>query len=171
MLQKTRDSLEALAYWPLPGGAAEIEIDSPATADAVDEADAPPAEATADAAGEDSDVIAPPTVVSTQASAPMLSAGFDIAGDEIDDEIREIFLEEFEEEITNLGQLLPVWRRAPDDAEHLRPIRRVFHTLKGSGRLVGAKALGEFSWHVESMLNRILDGSRPASHAVVSFVS
>ncbi len=173
LLDKTRGSLEGLGYWPLPGG--EIELDVPSAQDAVDEADAQPvdpaADEAADATGAGVDEAVAPSVVSSQASAPMLSAGFDDAGDEIDDEIREIFLEEFEEEITNLDQLLPVWRRAPDDAEHLRPIRRVFHTLKGSGRLVGAKTLGEFSWHVENMLNRVLDGSRPASHAVVSFVT
>ena len=88
--------------------------------------------------------------------------------DDIDDEIREVFLEEFDEEIDNLGDLLPVWREAPDDAERLRPIRRVFHTLKGSGRLVGAKTLGEFSWKIENLLNRVLDGTRPASPAVIA---
>ncbi len=170
LLDKTRDSLEALAYWPLPGGEIEIEIEIPAAQEAADEADAQQADA--GGAMEDAvDEAAPPAVVSSQAGAPMLISGFDVAGDEIDDEIREIFLEEFEEEITNLDGLLPLWRRAPDEAEHLRQIRRVFHTLKGSGRLVGAKTLGEFSWHVEGMLNRVLDGSRPASHAVVSFVS
>ena len=96
--------------------------------------------------------------------------GFDGSSDEIDDEIREVFLEEFQEEIGNLEQLLPTWRKQPDNMEQLRPIRRVFHTLKGSGRLVGAKALGEFSWKVESTLNRVLDGTRSASPAVVSLI-
>src|SRR3546814_3295060 len=84
--------------------------------------------------------------------------------------IREVFLEEFGEEIDNLDRMLPVWRERPDDLERLRPIRRVFHTLKGSGRLVGARALGEFSWKVENMLNRVLDGTREASPAVVAMV-
>ncbi|MFS8138368.1 MAG: Hpt domain-containing protein, partial [Thermomonas sp.] len=162
LLDKTRDSLAALAYWPLPGG--ELDIEPPAP---IAEVAADMASVKDHAADHEPEVAAHATVVSSQASAPMLSAGFDAAGDEIDDEIREIFLEEFEEEINNLDELLPVWRRTPDGAEQLRPIRRVFHTLKGSGRLVGAKNLGEFSWHVESMLNRVLDGSRPASHAVV----
>ncbi len=75
---------------------------------------------------------------------PAFFGGF---GDsDIDDDIRDVFLEEFDEELVNLGQLLPVWRAAPNNPEHLRPIRRVFHTLKGSGRLVGASVLGEFSW-------------------------
>src|SRR5204863_1858859 len=67
-------------------------------------------------------------------------------------------------------QMLPAWRNAPDDLEKLRPIRRVFHTLKGSGRLVGARTLGEFSWKIENMLNRVLDGTRPASPAVIALV-
>ena len=103
------------------------------------------------------------------ASLPLIP-GFDGTSDEIDDEIREVFLEEFQEEIGNLEQLLPTWRKQPDNMEQLRPIRRVFHTLKGSGRLVGAKALGEFSWKVESALNRVLDGTRKASPAVVSLI-
>src|SRR5690606_19442219 len=48
--------------------------------------------------------------------------------------------------------------------------RRVFHTLKGSGRLVGARTLGEFSWKVENMLNPVLDGQRRATTAVVAMV-
>ncbi|HEY1034488.1 MAG TPA: Hpt domain-containing protein, partial [Pseudoxanthomonas sp.] len=92
--------------------------------------------------------------------------GFDSDATDIDDEIREVFLEEFDEEIVNLRQLLPAWRSNPEDLERLRPIRRVFHTLKGSGRLVGAKTLGEFSWKIENMLNRVLDRTREPSHAV-----
>ena len=36
-------------------------------------------------------------------------------------------------------------------------MRRSFHTLKGSGRMVGAQLLGEFCWSVENLLNRIID--------------
>lgn len=96
--------------------------------------------------------------------------GFDGDATDIDDEIREVFLEEFDEEIVNLRQLLPTWRANPDDLERLRPIRRVFHTLKGSGRLVGAKTLGEFSWKIENMLNRVLDRTRAPDHAVEVFL-
>jgi chemosensory pili system protein ChpA (sensor histidine kinase/response regulator) len=165
LLDKTRGSLELLGYWPLPDGG-DVDAAETAAADAKVAAvdGSAPVEALVEAEA------AAPEVVARQADTPALSAGFENAGDEIDDEIREIFLEEFEEEIANLDQLLPPWRRAPDESELLRPIRRVFHTLKGSGRLVGAKTLGEFSWHVENMLNRVLDGSRPASQAVVAFV-
>lgn len=114
-------------------------------------------------------VEAPAPVAAEAAPAP-LEGGFEDDGNEIDSDIRDVFLEEFDEELVNLGQLLPVWRAAPDSVENLRPIRRVFHTLKGSGRLVGARTLGEFSWKIEGMLNRVLDGTRPASPAVVAMV-
>ncbi|KAF1709313.1 hybrid sensor histidine kinase/response regulator [Pseudoxanthomonas kalamensis DSM 18571] len=110
-----------------------------------------------------------PAPVVEEASAPAVG-GFDFSNGDVDDEIRAVFLEEFDEELDNLGQLVPLWREAPEDMERLRTIRRVFHTLKGSGRLVGAVALGEFSWKVENMLNRVLDGTRPPSAAVVAVV-
>jgi chemosensory pili system protein ChpA (sensor histidine kinase/response regulator) len=84
-------------------------------------------------------------------------AGFQITVDGIDDEIREIFLEETEEEIGNLLAAQEAWLKDPERIEALVPIRRSFHTLKGSGRLVGARLLGEFAWKVENMLNRVLD--------------
>ncbi|MGX5730625.1 Hpt domain-containing protein [Pseudoxanthomonas beigongshangi] len=100
------------------------------------------------------------------ATAAPMAGGFEGDAGDIDDEIRDVFLEEFDEEIVNLRQLLPAWRMVPEDLERLRPIRRVFHTLKGSGRLVGAKVLGEFSWKIENMLNRVLDRTRAPSMAV-----
>ncbi|MNK20960.1 Gliding motility regulatory protein [compost metagenome] len=106
-----------------------------------------------------------------QDAADSIEAGFEDDGENIDQDIREVFIEEFDEELVNLGNLLPVWRAAPDSMDRLRPIRRVFHTLKGSGRLVGARTLGEFSWKIEGMLNRVLDGTRPATPAVVAMVT
>ena len=113
---------------------------------------------------------APAPVEPAVAAADTLEGGFDEQAENIDQDIREVFLEEFDEELINLGGLLPAWRAQPDNMDRLRPIRRVFHTLKGSGRLVGARTLGEFAWKIEGMLNRVLDGSRPATPAVVAVV-
>ncbi|SNY73792.1 Hpt domain-containing protein [Stenotrophomonas sp. CC120223-11] len=117
------------------------------------------------------------TAAPTVAEAPVtvdaeagFEAGFDDDAENIDEDIREVFLEEFDDELANLGSLLPAWRMQPDNMDRLRPIRRIFHTLKGSGRLVGARTLGEFAWKIEGMLNRVLDGSRPASPAVLAMV-
>jgi len=86
-------------------------------------------------------------------------AGFQASTEGIDDDIRDIFLEEMQEEISNLRHAQQAWMTDPSQMPELMPIRRSFHTLKGSGRLVGAAVLGEFAWRVENMLNRVLDGS------------
>ena len=93
-----------------------------------------------------------------------------VPSDDIDDEIREVFVEEVAEEIENIRRQLPMWSRDRSDFEQLKPIRRSFHTLKGSGRLVGALALGEFSWKVENMLNRVLDKTIQPGQAVTSLL-
>lgn len=77
--------------------------------------------------------------------------------EEIDDEIAEIFMEEARDEHINISRLLPVWAADTSNEEPLREMRRSFHTLKGSGRLVGATDLGEFAWAFENMLNRVID--------------
>ncbi len=105
-----------------------------------------------------------------ETGAPALESGFDASGQDIDDEIRDVFLEEFDEEIASLHEMLPGWRADPDNLERLRSIRRVFHTLKGSGRLVGARQLGEFAWKIENTLNRVLDGTRAPTPAVVAML-
>ena len=78
---------------------------------------------------------------------------------EQDEEILEIFVEEIEEIFEELDPLLESWLANPTDTEVLKTIRRHFHTLKGSGRMVGARSAGEVAWAVEDLLNRILAGT------------
>jgi chemosensory pili system protein ChpA (sensor histidine kinase/response regulator) len=98
------------------------------------------------------------------------TAGFDANAEGIDDDIREIFLEEMQEEIDNLAGAEKVWLADPSQLSSLTAIRRSFHTLKGSGRLVGASVLGEFAWKVESALNRVLDNSIEPHEGVKAMV-
>lgn len=78
---------------------------------------------------------------------------------EQDAEILEIFVEEIEEIFEELNPLFTNWFANPTDQETLVTIRRHFHTLKGSGRMVGAKSAGELAWTVEDTLNRVLSGA------------
>lgn len=91
--------------------------------------------------------------------------------EEVDPVIREVFLEEATEVLERLQSQLPQWRRSPSERELLSDIRRSFHTLKGSGRMVGAVAIGEFAWAVENMLNRALDGTIAVGEAVAQLVT
>ena len=67
----------------------------------------------------------------------------------LDDEILGIFVEEAEEVLETIHEFYPRLRQNHDDREALTEVRRAFHTLKGSGRLVGATSIGELAWSVE----------------------
>ena len=100
---------------------------------------------------------------------PLPPAGVPVF-EELDSEISDIFVEEAREELAAIQEYLPRWRRNQDDLDALASFRRSFHTLKGSGRLVGAQAIGELAWAVENLLNRILDRSVSVSPAVLDLL-
>jgi chemosensory pili system protein ChpA (sensor histidine kinase/response regulator) len=77
----------------------------------------------------------------------------------VDPELLALFVEEAREEIEVISRLFPLWEENATDRESLTRVRRAFHTLKGSGRVVGARRIGDFAWSVENLLNRILDGT------------
>ena len=52
----------------------------------------------------------------------------------------------------------------------MKEIRRAFHTLKGSGRMVEADAIGDIAWSVENILNRVLDNTLAAGHSVFDLI-
>ncbi len=116
---------------------------------------AAPAEAAAEEVAPEAEAAAAPA---PEAAAPV-SAG-------LDPEIVEIFIEEATEEIAKINDLLPRWQANRGDAEVLRDLRRSFHTLKGSGRLVGAATIGEFAWAFENMLNRVIDNTVEPGNAM-----
>ncbi len=87
-----------------------------------------------------------------------------------DTEILEVFLEEYESVIAMLGENIPRWMQNQDDHDLMTDIRRGFHTLKGSGRMVGADEMGDFSWHIEEMLNNLLDHNIEAIADVATMV-
>ena len=73
-----------------------------------------------------------------------------------DAEILEIFVEELDEIFESLQPLIATWLQDSNQDEVLVNMRRYFHTLKGSGRMVGAKSSGELAWTVEDTLNRVI---------------
>jgi len=83
-----------------------------------------------------------------------------------DNELLGVFLEEAREVLQTIEKTLPQCREKPDDQEALTTIRRAFHTLKGSGRMVGLKDLGEAAWEVEQVMNLWLEQKRAATPAL-----
>ena len=76
---------------------------------------------------------------------------------EVDPQFLELFIEEAKEEIAAIQRTFPLWDQNPMDLETLASLRRSFHTLKGSGRMVGARSIAEFGWSIENLLNRLID--------------
>src|SRR5262245_39262468 len=86
----------------------------------------------------------------------------------VDPELLTLFIEEAGEEIAVIGRLFPLWAENAADRESLTRVRRAFHTLKGSGRVVGARRIGDFAWAVENLLNRVIDGTLERSSPMLA---
>lgn len=80
--------------------------------------------------------------------------------DAIDAELLEIFLMEADEVLGFVQATLPLSRKNPENHDHLTSLRRSFHTLKGSGRMVGLTVFGEAAWNIEQVMNLWLSESR-----------
>jgi len=88
----------------------------------------------------------------------------------LDPELLELFIEESKEEIASIRKQLPRWAENADDMEALITVRRSFHTLKGSGRMVGAERIGDFCWHIEDLLNRLINRTLTRTPPMVDFI-
>ncbi len=88
---------------------------------------------------------------------------------EHDDEMREIFLEEAREVVTAGKAASAELHDAPGDLNLLTTLRRAFHTLKGSSRMVGLNAFGEAAWAGEQVFNTQLAEQRAAEPPLLEF--
>ncbi len=85
-----------------------------------------------------------------------------------DPQLVELFIEEAKEEMASIGMNFPLWEQNPMDVDALGKLRRSFHTLKGSGRMVGARLIGEFAWSIENLLNRVIDKTLSRTPGLIS---
>ncbi|WP_028671178.1 Hpt domain-containing protein [Saccharospirillum impatiens] len=104
-------------------------------------------------------------------SSPTVAETAEAADDDlIDDDILEIFIEEAAEVLETIHEFFPRYKADPSDSAALTEFRRAFHTLKGSGRMVGATVVGETAWSIENMLNRLIEGSITHSNDLVRVI-
>jgi len=101
-------------------------------------------------------------------SAPTAPTPAGQTGLEDDAEMREIFLEEAREVIGNAETALAALRQASDDLGEMTTVRRAFHTLKGSSRMVGFKDFGEAAWACEQTYNTRLAEQQNADPALLA---
>ncbi|MGY4827872.1 Hpt domain-containing protein [Sphaerotilaceae bacterium SBD11-9] len=86
-----------------------------------------------------------------------------------DPEMREIFLEEAREVIETAQGALAQLANSPANLEQLTTVRRAFHTLKGSSRMVGLKEFGDAGWVCEQLYNSWLAEQKAADPALLGF--
>ena len=88
----------------------------------------------------------------------------------LDAELVDIYLTEADEVLDTVDANRRVLEHNPGDREALGIVRRQFHTLKGSGRMVGLTELGELAWGVERVHNRLLEEDRRVTAAVIALI-
>jgi chemosensory pili system protein ChpA (sensor histidine kinase/response regulator) len=138
-LRQSYDTLAALAVAQLQG---QDLAKAPPRASSKDKADA---------------------VVISAPAAPARNAAIEVEGD---DDIIQIFIEDAREMIALINKTLPDWHADVSNRDALLDLRRAFHTLKGSGRMVGASVIAEFGWSLENMLNKVREGKVTPSEAM-----
>jgi len=94
--------------------------------------------------------------------------------DAIDPEMLSTFIEEAREVLQSIAASVRACRVCLSGGGDYKPdladIRRGVHTLKGSGRMVGQKDLGEVAWAVEHALNTIIEDDRMIDEVLMGFI-
>ncbi|MEO7404845.1 MAG: Hpt domain-containing protein [Burkholderiales bacterium] len=89
----------------------------------------------------------------------------------LDAELLDIYLQEATEVLASVHEHLERARRNPGAPDVLVPIRRGFHTLKGSGRMVGLTRLADAAWSIEKLLNGWLEAEHPPTEDLLRIVA
>jgi chemosensory pili system protein ChpA (sensor histidine kinase/response regulator) len=104
-----------------------------------------------------------PPVLPESAPAPAPAAEADQGEAAIEAELLEIFISEAQEVLAVVAGTLPAAHASPDSQDTLTRLRRSFHTLKGSGRMVGLEEFAAAAAAIEKVMNVWLAESRAAT--------
>ena len=91
-----------------------------------------------------------PVAAPVPAPQPVPQGG---TGLEDDVEMRDIFIEEAREVVADANAAIHRLVDAPDSQSDMTTVRRAFHTLKGSSRMVGLRDFGDAAWSCEQLFN------------------
>ena len=91
-----------------------------------------------------------PPAAPIPAPTPAAAAGSGLEGDA---EIRDIFIEEAREVMAEAHAALETLADEPESSDGMTTVRRSFHTLKGSARMVGLPEFGAAAWACEQLYN------------------
>ncbi|WP_332852982.1 Hpt domain-containing protein [Duganella sp. S19_KUP01_CR8] len=114
----------------------------------------------------DQQVPAPaPVAMPVQAPAP---ASSDAA---VEAELLDIFISEAQDVLKFVDATLAKPRAESGSEENLTMLRRSFHTLKGSGRMVGLNQFADAAHGIERVMNMWLAEARPATDALFELLN
>ena len=86
----------------------------------------------------------------------------------MNDNHRQLFLEEAQELLAELENQLLELEQAPDDAELIGGIFRAMHTIKGSGAMFGFDDIAVFTHEVESIYDKVRGGQIPVTKELIN---
>lgn len=89
----------------------------------------------------------------------------------IDPELLDTFLTESDDVLRDIGESLATCQDDPSNITSLTALRRGFHTLKGSGRMVELHDLSEVAWNMEQVLNRWLNERKTVSPHLIDLLA
>src|SRR6266700_86424 len=105
------------------------------------------------------------------APSPEAAKLIDASAETIDAELLGVYLEESDEVLATIRECLDTVREQHANKDALTTIRRGFHALKGSGRMVGLTRLGEAAWAVEQTMNLWLQEERAATPELLQLIA
>ena len=85
-----------------------------------------------------------------------------------EDELIDVFLEEAREVFAQGAATIDALHHDPASLGEQTALRRAFHTLKGSSRMVGLGEFGEAAWALEQLHNAWLADQKPASKPLLT---
>ena len=77
---------------------------------------------------------------------------FNAENSDVDQELIALFIDEAQEILPEIGSELRAWRANPKAKAHADALQRSLHTLKGSARMAGQKALGDIAHNFEEQV-------------------
>ena len=108
----------------------------------------------------------PAAVVPSTEAARLVSA----SEEDVDRELLDTYFEEANEVLSAIASQTARLQGNPYDKGAFTVVRRGFHTLKGSGRMVGLTDLAELAWEVEQTLNLWLRDEKAPTPEMLAFL-
>jgi chemosensory pili system protein ChpA (sensor histidine kinase/response regulator) len=105
------------------------------------------------------------------AETPVAAVAGADAQDDVDAELLDIFIAEAQEVLAFVVETLPRAADEPGNQETLTGLRRAFHTLKGSSRMVGLEAFGATAASIERVMNVWLADGRAATADLLALLA